>query len=907
MGPNLPGTLALPALFLFCGLASSHAAEFHETRRLREQLESSDARSHPQALIGLSKIPDPAAMEALAGALSHSNPDTARRAGRYLIEAMDRPGGLDRTTRKTRESIARAIASSDAEVREYVVQAAGKVQPPMVELLKKLSADSNGRVSWQAREMLEKVNPPSPGELIEALDKSQPSAQVDIIGTLARHPTPEVAARLTRFLEDRQAEPALQTAAAAALARINTSDPGVIGRLLALLAALEQESTPRRPDLAADALAFTRDNRATEALANYRRERAAWQVRHASSELPRLLGVLKDGDWKQRQRAVEDLGRIGGDQAVAALVEALGSQNQMTSQRAKFVLEGMDPALTRKAMLDAAISPNAAVRTVAADALAKARPLDTELMLTLSRDPEANVRKRAAAALAACKESRCAVRLTELLGDEGPVRAEATDSLKAMGRAATEALLGALSLPSQLARSLAVDHLGRLEEPRAAAPLVGILEDQRASGMLRRSAVDALKRIKPKDPQLANRLISLLSDEKLSPFAAEALAALPPEERIASALAQYETRRAEWKSSERQAGLNHWRAILKGEIKGDGTEAIRSLAALRTPAAYETIATALDHSDGIVVRRAASVFSGDSGAAPPLEMMTPAVWNALAAAATNRDAAVRSHVAGALGRARPAMMEPLLKLASDPDDAVRCAAARALGDTGDARAAAKLVEMLSDQGRNVSDFAAGALTALGPAAGETLVRAFDGAGDDLQSKLTRQLGEIRDPRVADRLVRIMEDEKKPLALQYEAGSALKRAKSLNPALTARLIALLPQTDIREEPHRADRVASVLETIPDESAQQAVKAYQARRAVWEKVSAGNRRKEELKQASDILGSYLCKPCQVDADCVNPAATLTCQTFQAMNDRRQTRRLCAPPGAVSCQAPPIPRGR
>ena len=101
--------------------------------------------------------------------------------------------------------------------------------------------------------------------------------------------------------------------------------------------------------------------------------------------------------------------------------------------------------------------------------------------------------------------------------------------------------------------------------------------------------------------------------------------------------------------------------------------------------------------------------------------------------------------------------EQLMKALSSPDWRVRRAAARALGRIGDLRATDALLAGLEDERRAVAYAAALAVASQGPGARDDLVDRLDHTNGVLRECAVLALGEIRDPRAAEKLYPLLKD------------------------------------------------------------------------------------------------------------------------------------------------------
>lgn len=255
-------------------------------------------------------------------------------------------------------------------------------------------------------------------------------------------------------------------------------------------------------------------------------------------------------------------------------------------------------------------------------------------------------------------------------------------------------LIQALDDPDPNVRFHAIESLGRLRSSEAVDALAAIAESR--DFFLAFPAIDALARID--DPRIAARLVPLLNDDALSAPVAEALGRLgdgdntralvavldrphPPVLSIAGAIASlfdgYETR---------YGGGAHIASEFQASISATGAQhVLDALHDARKPE-LRSLVLLLGWMKSAAVARVLTRLLGQPE--------------------------VRPDVIEALVRHGPAVVDVLVDQLQGDDDDVRLAAIVALGRLGDRRAAAPLTRLLREE-RSLAIAAAGALAAIG--------------------------------------------------------------------------------------------------------------------------------------------------------------------------------------------------
>jgi HEAT repeat protein len=149
---------------------------------------------------------------------------------------------------------------------------------------------------------------------------------------------------------------------------------------------------------------------------------------------------------------------------------------------------------------------------------------------------------------------------------------------------------------------------------------------------------------------------------------------------------------------------------------------------------------------------------------------------------------VREYAANALAWGRFAVgetLDPLLKNLQDSDAKVRAAAARALGELRDQRAVEPLVKAMGDQIPWVSDRVSDALAKLGDPAAPALIAALASEDPRRCSGAAKALAVIKAPRAFEPLLGVIRNASFPPYARVNAASALAALadpKAIDPLL-----------------------------------------------------------------------------------------------------------------------------
>jgi HEAT repeat protein len=449
-----------------------------------------------------------------------------------------------------------------------------------------------------------------------------------------------------------------------------------------------------------------------------------------------------------RKAALEALGRIGGEESVPHLLDALFSRDRALRRAAAVAVRqvlarlggaspdpgGLREAVRRRSdpdllafLRELIAQPDPELRAAAATLLGLVPgAAAVEIILAALPDAAEREQEQLAGVLEGLPPEELPLLIPRLLDPAPPIRLRAAQVLGRRGcRAAVPALLTLLEDATGHVRGAAAAALGAIGDPVATAALTALLRDPFPD--VRESAMEAIVALGRRGEPERTLVLALLE-----PHLAAA------EEDIAAAVIRIAGRlRGGALAPRLAAALRDDR----GEVRRAAAEA---LGAIGGPAAVEALRTALTDED-VAVRREAVVRLGvvrDAAAVPLLLPMLqdddlwvrvrtvqalaafehPAARAALLEAARRdppgpkRLAAVR-----ALGLGRvPGGLAVLTDLAGAPDRETRMAAVEALGALGDPGAVPVLLPLLADGewGLRVA-----AVKALGPFAAREEVRA----------------------------------------------------------------------------------------------------------------------------------------------------------------------------------------
>jgi HEAT repeat protein len=433
---------------------------------------------------------------------------------------------------------------------------------------------------------------------------------------------------------------------------------------------------------------------------------------------------------ENQQRAVQELGRIIGDETIRVFDALLDEADH----QAKVKSAAMLCALNSQRAIEVLLTK---LRRQYMDTLIPIGAPAVEPLTKALRTDDQDARQEAAMALGEIGDARAVPPLIVVLKDDDySVRRKAAAALGKLGDArAVEPLIAALKDDAWQVREGAAAALGELGDARAVEPLIAVLKDHRK--WVQRGATDALVKlgsvaVKPLIAALRDRdpgvrsgvanaleglrdtavasLIAVLKDDdwqmrqgasttlgKLGDVAVEPLIATLKDD-------DYSVR---WRTAVALGKLGDRRAVgpLIAALKDDNCSvqcsAAEALGELGDEHAAEPLIAVLKNRDRWVQQRTADALGklGAKQATEPLITMLK-----------DREPRKRQSAAAALGKlGNVQAVEPLIAALRDSDRWVQRDAAAALGKLGDVRAVESLVATLGSRDRWVRGSAAEAL------------------------------------------------------------------------------------------------------------------------------------------------------------------------------------------------------
>ncbi len=185
---------------------------------------------------------------------------------------------------------------------------------------------------------------------------------------------------------------------------------------------------------------------------------------------------LAHGALAEQCEAAEYLGVAGDEAALEALVAALGDENPELRQCAAMALGELGSSRAIPALTRALRDRDRAVQWFAATALAKLGEPAVKILLAELRSDDEDAVVGAAIALGRMREPRAVGPLLGLLASPDLyVREQAVEALVEIGKPSVGPLVKTLGSAEPVAKKSAVVALGRLADEEAAAALAGLL------------------------------------------------------------------------------------------------------------------------------------------------------------------------------------------------------------------------------------------------------------------------------------------------------------------------------------------------------------------------------------------------------------------------------------------------
>jgi HEAT repeat protein/energy-coupling factor transporter ATP-binding protein EcfA2 len=195
-----------------------------------------------------------------------------------------------------------------------------------------------------------------------------------------------------------------------------------------------------------------------------------------------LIEALKDQDFDVSWRAAEALGEIGGEQAVPGLIEASKDEDSFARRSAAVALGEIGGEQAVAVLIEASKDQSSFVRSPVAEALGKiGGEQAVAVLIEASKDQDSDVSSRAASALGKIGGEQAVAVLIEALKDEySDVRGRAASALGEIGGEQAVAVLIEASKDEEDSgvRWRAAEALGEIGGEQAVAVLIETLKDQ---------------------------------------------------------------------------------------------------------------------------------------------------------------------------------------------------------------------------------------------------------------------------------------------------------------------------------------------------------------------------------------------------------------------------------------------
>jgi HEAT repeat protein len=458
-------------------------------------------------------------------------------------------------------------------------------------------------------------------------------------------------------------------------------------------------------------------------------------------DIQAALEILRSGEESLRRQAVERLGASGLAAAIQPLLLAVGDESWPVRQAAAERLTEFDRSLLIPA-LDSALRDHddAATRNAAMEIYVKLGDDAVQPLLDLLHDADEEVRNFAAVMLGTVKAPRALGPLVDALGDPDlNVRHAAATSLGQIGSAdALEPLVRALRTEPWL-QYPAINALAAIGDPRAAPPLLGLLDDD----LLRGPVLEALGHLAGREalPRLIPHLYA--PDPAIRNLAIQAVVAI--EQRATAGGESLDPGVQE--ALRREDLVDHLLATLGDDDPGNRRTAVITLGWLREARAQRALVDLLGETTLQEHTTHALVSIGFQD--------REAFAHGLAHSA---DAVRQGTLRCIAWIAPPGGIDLVAPLIHDPSPEVRAEAAAAIGRLGDEDAAMLLFELLGDENEIIQESAMGALARMPPQeVVPLLLQALASPEVVVRIRAAETLGLLREPDTAPALMALSRD------------------------------------------------------------------------------------------------------------------------------------------------------
>jgi HEAT repeat protein len=761
---------------------------------LREQLDSPDPSQRAQGIQHIAQLDKKWATLALPRLIKLLGDESRAQLGNmtsqnriHAIAALAQMGPW------VSEQVIEALDDKNRLVRMGAADVLANLREPRaIDPLIKLLRDPDQEVAGHAWQPLSAIGEPSIQRLLEVASDENAFVRSCAANALARIREPNVVQPVARLLFDPDEH--VRNSAGESLALLARASLAVTGR--------PSDKARQEKDSVLEKLVIEQLNaalRSQNSAARLAAARSAFfsAARSESLEtIDALASCLSDDDATLRAQAVHDLSQVQRVEVYKPLAASLhdadsrvremaanGLTYRLANDRYRPNILQFDDGFLVQPLIENLSYSDPRVRRAAAEALVQVRSpskLDAAAtLIKLLHDDSPEVISVALRTLAAIRPKEAADPIFALL--DGPaLRSEAAVALSAFGDPRAVPPLHALAKEKDLP---AIGALGTIKDRESVPMLIEFLKDENKG--VHPAVVNSLASIG--DPRAAAPLIRLLeTDPELTSSVADALgkfkdprAVQPMIDAIPREQERNDARQLNFSFRIDRGPMNNPLAV---PLERMGFVAIEPLArALSSPSqatrevsawvlynlmapsdgidredmqpAIEPLVTALADPSAIVRHHAAMTLGrlGDRRAVPELIET---------AKDSDQQSLLYSNAAAYLNTIKdPESVPPLISLLSNPKPPVRATAARALGYLKDERAFAQLLVTLKDDSPVVRAAAAAALGQLKAApALEPLLSLLKDDETDVQLAAAEGLGRLGDKRALDPLAALLAEE-----------------------------------------------------------------------------------------------------------------------------------------------------
>jgi HEAT repeat protein len=508
--------------------------------------------------------------------------DSSGRLKGYNLDLV--AGGLAETGKAGVPYLIKGLQSADAVVRKVSAGALARIGPAAKDaaeaLAKAMIAEKDDAAALEMAGAIGHVGPP-PAQFVPALLaalKERGNLKVSNYSDAMVALGPSAVPALVAAMESPDRE--VQYRAIQALGKMG---PGAKGAIDALVKRMRDANSYF--DFAVDEALAGIGTATIPAIMDAAPTGNQYHAAHAMSQMgskaiPHLLAALKHDDPNQRAVAADALGQIEppAHDAVAALIGSMKDPSNDVRRNVCEALARIGDSRALNVMLEAVKDRDWLLRSRAAEALGKFKPVTDETfnaLTALMKDEDKLVRTSACESLRDIGDARALGTMLEATKDqEWDVRVRAAEALgkfKPVTGDAVTALTALLKDEDECVRFGACESLGSTGDARALDAILKVAKE--GDSEMRRHAANALAEFKPVADKAVDALIALLKDKDdrvredaiicLGKMGPEARKALPELDRIsktapADSRIQFEAEQAQKKiaSPEKRRAAN---------------------------------------------------------------------------------------------------------------------------------------------------------------------------------------------------------------------------------------------------------------------------------------------------------------------------------------------------------------